>query len=153
MNREDFIFYYERDLSRLESEILAYKYEKDLWAVLPGTINSGGNLCQHLIGNLRTYIGLTLGGFAYVRDRDAEFSKRLFSKENLLSEVQMVRKMVGDSIGALSDQALEEQYPREVFDMAEKQNVGFVLMHLLAHLSYHTGQINYHRRWINSEAV
>ena len=84
MKLSEFAFLYQRDLNRLKKEISDYLTEEAMWVKLPGTINSGGNICQHLIGNLRTYIGLEIGGFPYVRDRESEFNLRLFTKSELL---------------------------------------------------------------------
>ena len=65
---------YERDLNKLKDEIAAYRGDADLWVAAQGTANSAGNLCQHLTGNLKHFIGAILGESDYVRDRDAEFS-------------------------------------------------------------------------------
>ncbi|NIJ54006.1 DUF1572 family protein [Dyadobacter arcticus] len=149
MNKELLIILYTRDLKKLRVEIEAYPSEESLWVQLPGTINPGGNLGQHLVGNLRTYIGLTLGSIAYVRNRDAEFAERVFSKSQLLEEIDLLLKIIPETLGDLTDQDLGQEYPREVLDMFTEQRTDLILPHLLAHLSYHTGQINYHRRWIS----
>ena len=44
---------YERDLLKLKEEINLYKNETDLWLVKNEISNSAGNLCLHLIGNLK----------------------------------------------------------------------------------------------------
>lgn len=148
MNKKTFITLYSRDLKKLRAEMAQYPAEDALWVQLPGTINPGGNLCQHLIGNLRTYVGLTLGGVAYIRDRDAEFNRRVFTKEQMLTELDSLYEVVIGTLEALDEAKLEEGYPRVVLDMFPEQSVQLVLTHLLAHLSWHLGHINYHRRWI-----
>lgn len=147
MSNDTFITLYSRDLKKLRQEIAAYTSEKALWIKLPGTINPGGNLCQHLIGNLRTYVCLTLGGHTYTRDRDAEFNRKVFVQKQLLSELDVLHDMVIDTLERLSEHQMRSEYPREVLDMFPEQRVDLVLSHLLAHLSWHLGQINYHRRW------
>jgi hypothetical protein len=149
MNKEDYIFLYQRDLKKLKDEIVAYEDEDLLWKKIPGTINSGGNLCQHLIGNLKTYIGLQLGNFPYVRNREAEFSARLFSKAQLLNELDLLLEIIPESIRKLSGDQLDAEYPHAVLTIHETQSTGLVLTHLAMHLAYHTGQINYHRRKLN----
>jgi uncharacterized damage-inducible protein DinB len=144
---------FDRDIRKLRSEIEKYESEAALWPVVPGTINSGGHLCQHLIGNLRTYVGLALGGVPYQRDREAEFTQRVFDKTQLLGELDRLADIVEASIENLTDQDLQAEFPRDILDMLPEQNVELVLLHLLAHLSYHTGQVNYHRRWISSQGV
>lgn len=145
-----FDFLYRRDLKKLKNEIAAYTSEDSLWVQIPGTINSGGNICQHLIGNLRTYIGLPIGGYAYVRDRDAEFSSRLFSKEELLNELDVLLEIIPGSITKLSDEALSHEYPHDILTISAEQSYNLVLTHLAMHLAWHTGQINYHRRIVNA---
>lgn len=150
MNSNEFVRLYLRELTKLSNEISAYNSEDEMWTVLPGTINSGGNLAQHLIGNLRTYIGLALGNVAYLRDRDAEFEKRLFTKNDLIVEINLLQEIVSKSVSVLSDVELQSEYPHDVLTIFPEQSVDTVLTHLLMHLSYHTGQINYHRRNITS---
>jgi hypothetical protein len=151
MKKEEFITLYGRDLKRLYSEIEKYASDDMLWLVLPGTINSGGNICQHLIGNLRTYVGLTLGNFPYIRDRQAEFGKRLFTKSELLEEVSFLSKVITDTLEKLTIEELETDYPRAVLDLFPVQTTRLILVHLSAHLGYHTGQLNYHRRYFTEK--
>ncbi|MCF0063491.1 DUF1572 domain-containing protein [Dyadobacter chenwenxiniae] len=150
MEKEIITLLFERDLKKLREEIEKYPTEDSLWVQLPGTINTGGNLCQHLIGNLSTYVGLTLGNVPYVRNRDAEFARRLFTKTELIGELDKLLPVVVKSVSDLSDTQLASGYPRNVLDMFENQTTALVLIHLLTHLSYHLGQINYHRRWITA---
>jgi hypothetical protein len=149
MSKDVFITLYARDLKKLRAEIQQYPSEESMWVQLPGTVNTGGNLGQHLIGNLRTYVGLTLGGFTYVRNRDAEFNDRIFTQNQLLDELDILAQIVSDTLGNLTSEQLHSEFPRDVLDMFPEQNVSLILTHLLAHLSYHTGQINYHRRWVS----
>ncbi|MEO6283442.1 MAG: DUF1572 family protein [Dyadobacter sp.] len=150
MNKEAFLTLYIRDLKKLRVEIEKYPSEESLWVPLPGTINTGGNLCQHLIGNLRTYVGLTLGGVAYVRNRDAEFADRVFSKDQLLEQIEQLLEIIPGILEKLNEAEMHSDYPREVLDMFPEQHVSLILQHLLAHLSYHMGQINYHSRWVST---
>lgn len=151
MNKTDYIFLYQRDLKKLKAEISAYKEEDQLWVKIPGTINSGGNLAQHLIGNLRTYIGLELGHIPYVRDRGAEFSARLFTKSELLEEIDFLIEIIPESLANLTTDQILEVYSQDVLSIHESQSVGLVLTHLAMHLAYHTGQINYHKRITNEQ--
>jgi hypothetical protein len=50
----------------------------------------------------------------------------------------------------LKPSILETEYPEKVYDYP--MTTGYFLIHLTAHLSYHLGQINYHRR-MQSERV
>jgi len=150
MNTEFYTQLYNRDIIRVTEELKKYPDDQSLWEVLPGTTNSGGNLLQHLIGNLKTFVGNPFGQLNYERNRDAEFNSRLFTKEELIIEFNQLSAVIGDAISTLTDQALNESYPAEIKVVNDVQTVEYVLIHLLAHLSYHTGQINYHRRYFTT---
>ena len=65
-----------RDLDKLKTEITSFKDEKKIWEISGDIKNSAGNLCLHLCGNLQHFIGAVLGNSGYVRNRDAEFSRK-----------------------------------------------------------------------------
>ena len=134
----------DRDLTVLEKEISSYPSDAELWKVAGDIKNPAGNLCLHLCGNLQYYIGAVLGNSGYVRNRDAEFSTKGLSKEELLNEIAKTRKAVSKALENLNPNVLETIYPVEVFK--DPMTTGYFLIHLCAHLGYHLGQINYHRR-------
>lgn len=136
-----------RDLGKLKKEISQYSNEANLWVVDREIKNSGGNLCYHLIGNLNHFIGAQLGGTGFVRQRDLEFSSNNIPKEQLLSEIDATIGIVENALSNLSDIDLDKDYPLIVFK--EKMSIGFFLIHLNTHLTYHLGQINYHRRLLD----
>jgi hypothetical protein len=78
---------FNRDLTKLRTEIASYKQEANLWRVEKDIANPAGNLCLHLVGNLNTYIGAVLGNSGYIRNRDLEFSARDIPKEELLRKI------------------------------------------------------------------
>ncbi len=135
---------FERDLNRLINEIGLYKEESNIWKIDKGISNSAGNLTLHLIGNLNTYIGKELGKTDYVRNRDLEFSTKFVKREALLNELIQTLKLVKQSLSKLTDEDLSKEYPIIVF--SEKTTTEYLLVHLTTHLTYHLGQINYHRR-------
>ena len=149
MNIEHYKFIFDRDLGKLSEELRQYQQEESIWQVLPGTINSGGHLIQHLIVNLNTYIGNPFGNIQYVRDREADFNARRFSREELLEELQRLRETISFSLSRIRKEALDAPYPREILSIHANQTIELVIVHLLAHLSYHLGQINYHRRYFS----
>ncbi len=111
-----------------------------------GISNSGGNLCLHLTGNLQHFIGATLGETGFIRNREAEFKLKNIPRQKLLEEVDITRQAVTDTLEQLSKKELESEYPLQVF--GEPLTTQFFLIYLLKHLSYHIGQINYHRRLV-----
>lgn len=135
---------FERDLLRLRQEIEAFSDENDLWRTTGKVPNPAGNLCLHLVGNLKTYIGKNLGHFPFVRDREAEFKRRGVARQELLHQIEETRLVVRETLRNLDPNRLSESYPEPVFDYP--MTTGYFLLHLTAHLSYHLGQINYLRR-------
>jgi uncharacterized damage-inducible protein DinB len=140
---------FNRDLTKLRSEIAAYKQEANVWKVEKDIANSAGNLCLHLVGNLNTYIGAILGNSGYVRNRDLEFSAKDIPKEELLRKIDETIIVIERVLNTLTQEQLKEEYPQLV--LAEKTTTEFFLVHLATHLTYHLGQVNYHRRLIDSE--
>jgi uncharacterized damage-inducible protein DinB len=135
---------YERDLDKLRAEIEQFTNEADLWKVDGGVTNSAGNLCQHLTGNLKHFVGAVLGGSGYVRDRDAEFANRQATKTELLSDIDATKGVVLKTLAGLAAQDIERDYPLDVF--GHKMTTGYFIAHLATHFNYHLGQINYLRR-------
>lgn len=135
---------YNRDLNKLRVEIESYQNEESLWKIDKNISNSGGNLCLHLLGNLNTYIGAELGKTGYVRQRDSEFSLKNIPKTELLEKLETLIEIVDSALGKLSDEDLKKDYPTEA--LGYKMTTEYFLIHLLSHLNYHLGQINYHRR-------
>jgi uncharacterized damage-inducible protein DinB len=137
---------YEKELEKLKEELAAYEKDELLWKVSEGISNSGGNLCLHLTGNLQHFIGATLGETGFIRNREAEFKLKNIPRQKLLEEVDITRQAVTDTLEQLSKKELESEYPLQVF--GEPLTTQFFLIYLLKHLSYHIGQINYHRRLV-----
>ena len=138
---------FKRDLNKLKVEIESYKDEKKIWCVDKQIKNSAGNLCLHLVGNLNTYIGATLGNINYSRNRELEFSLKDISAAELINKIEVTIEIVNTVLNNLTDKQMEDEYPLLVFD--NKTSSGYFLVHLTAHLAYHLGQINYHRRLLD----
>jgi len=137
----------QRDLQKLKSEIESYKVESNLWRIEKTISNSAGNLCLHLVGNLNTYIGATLGQTGYVRDRDAEFSLKNIPRKELIQKIEDTISVVSKVLPTLDDDTIQKEYPLLV--LKEKTSTEYFLIHLTAHLGYHLGQVNYHRRLLD----
>jgi uncharacterized damage-inducible protein DinB len=135
---------YDRDLNKLKEEISAYADEADLWKKPGDAPNSAGNLCLHLSGNLQHFFGAILGGTDYVRDRDGEFSMTGVPRETMLADIETTRQIVKETLAQLTEADLAANFPIEVF--GHPMTTGWFLTHLCTHLTWHLGQINYHRR-------
>ncbi|MFN1218266.1 DinB family protein [Chryseobacterium kwangjuense] len=139
---------YSRDLNKLKEEIEAYQNEENLWKTDKNISNSAGNLCLHLVGNLNHFIGAQLGNTGYVRQRDLEFSLKDVPRAELIEKTESTIVMIDAVLSKLSEDDLKKEYPLVVFET--KMTTDYFLIHLVAHLDYHLGQINYHRRLLDS---
>ncbi|MCD0471724.1 DinB family protein [Flavobacterium sp. JAS] len=139
---------FDRDLNKLKLEIESYQNESQIWAIDKQISNSAGNLCLHLMGNINLYIGNQLGKTDYARDRPLEFSLKNVPQSELIAKIENTILVVDKTLDSLSVKDLEEIYPLIVFE--KEMTTGFFLVHLSTHLAYHLGQINYHRRLLDS---
>jgi uncharacterized damage-inducible protein DinB len=146
--KEILIQLFERDLEKLKTEITSYKDEKKMWEVTGDLSNSAGNLCLHICGNLQHFIGSVLGISGYKRDRDSEFSRKGIPMDEIIRKIDHTIFTVKKTLNELDVNKLEEIYPINVF--GEEMTTGFFLAHLTTHLNYHLGQINYHRRLLDT---
>lgn len=137
-----------RDLGRLQQEIELYENEQLIWQVEKGIANSAGNLCLHLVGNLTTYISAELGGGAYIRNREGEFSQKGIARADLVRHIEKTRAAVDQALSRLPASALPAEYPLLVFET--RTSTEYFLIHLATHLAYHLGQVNYHRRLLDA---
>lgn len=159
-----------RDLDAAAREVEAYASDHALWRVVPGVTNAGGALALHLAGNLRHFVGHVLGGTAYVRDREAEFAVRavpepaiasgpapvrgasdsvpgaypMLSRAVVAAELRAAAAEVDDVLRRLPPERLAEPFPSP--PVGTSPRTAQFLVHLAAHLGYHLGQIDYHRR-------
>src|SRR5688572_10770653 len=135
---------FEADLGKLAAELDSFTDDEKLWGANPSVPNSPGNLMLHLMGNLNHYIGAKLGNTGYVRNRPLEFSSEPVPLSEMKGQLDSTRAVVIDSIARLSDDDLLADYPADEVD--DVRSVGAELVRILSHLTYHLGQINYHRR-------
>jgi uncharacterized damage-inducible protein DinB len=140
-----------RDLASLRDELLAYPHEADMWQVPKGLPNSAGTLALHLVGNLRFYIGAQLGASGYVRDRDAEFSRRGVPRAEIVASIETASDEVTRALATLDPAQLDKPFPVEVG--GNRIQTGLFLQHLAVHLAYHLGQVDYHRRVVTGSSV
>jgi len=134
----------ERDLLKLKDEINFYPDEARLWRTEGQISNSAGNLCLHLIGNLNHFIGATLGQTGYIRD--SEFVLKNVPRTALIERIDQTVQVLKSALAPMDDQELEKDFPLEKHGSTVTNR--YMLLHLLTHLNYHLGQVNYHRRLI-----
>jgi uncharacterized damage-inducible protein DinB len=148
MNTVTLKMLFQRDLEKLKTEIGLYKDPAQLWATDRQIANSGGNLCLHITGNLNTYIGAGLAGTGYVRQRELEFSQKNVPAETLMGMIEETKINVEQGLSRLLPEDGEKEFPILIWN--EPTTVEHTLVQLLTHLNYHLGQINYHRRLLDT---
>ena len=138
-----------RDLRGARRELEAYPDDASVWRAVPGIPNTGGTLALHLAGNVQHFFGAILGCDGYVRNRDAEFARRDVPRAELIAGIDQAIASVERTFGAIDDSAFEGTYPEPV---AQRRipSAAF-LLHLATHLTYHLGQLDYHRRMVTGD--
>jgi hypothetical protein len=142
---------FRRDLTRVIQQLQTFPDGPALWQLAPGVTNSAGNLALHLEGNLREFIGRQLGDVAYQRRREQEFAMKGVAAAELIARLEGVAELILRVVGSLSDEVLAAPYPTQaILGCASTQQF---LLHLLGHLNYHLGQIDYLRRFLTHGGV
>ena len=141
---ETIIALFERDLEKLAEEIRKFKKQDNLWITEGEINNSAGNLCLHLVGNLNHFVGSVIGKTGYQRDREAEFVTKNIEADQLVLMVNETKETVTASLRSFDSVNFTHSYPINVF--GKEMTYEFFLIHLISHLNYHLGQINYLRR-------
>jgi uncharacterized damage-inducible protein DinB len=77
-----------------------------------------------------------------------EFSLKDIPKAELLKKIDETEQMVITTINNLTDEQLHQNHPVKVYDF--ELTSAALLFYLTTHLSYHLGQINYHRRLLDN---
>lgn len=149
MKMSDFVWQFNNGLDKLKEELLAYDDENTMWVIEKGIKNSAGHLAQHLVGNLKNFVGKYMGRIPYLRERDREFNERQFDRATLLQFIDETKEVISRSLADKDAPFLALPFPEEAVVIKEDQTNGFMLTYLYAHLNYHLGQINYHRRLLN----
>jgi len=139
-----------RELRALAREVQAYPDDASVWRTFPGIANSAGTLVLHLAGNIQYYLGTRLGGDRYVRDRQAEFARRDVPRRELLAEIDRAIAALERALPRVTDDVMAADYPEPVG--GKTLRTGEFLLHLATHLSWHLGQLDYHRRMVTGDA-
>ncbi|MCH6235172.1 DinB family protein [Cognataquiflexum rubidum] len=142
------IHLFDRDLRNLKKELNAYSFEENIWKVSGNISNSTGTLVLHLVGNLNHFIGTVMGNSGYVRDREAEFERRNVPKQEMLDQIDSTIEVVMKAILEFPEDRFSNTYPHLVFN--EPMTYEYFMFHLVSHLNYHLGQVNYHRRLLDN---
>ncbi|MCH2230207.1 MAG: DUF1572 domain-containing protein [Crocinitomicaceae bacterium] len=126
-----------------ESYVRIYKCltlldEKQLWDSPSGNVPAIGCLILHLSGNARQWILSGLGGEKDNRVRDDEFLiHRNIRKSELVFLLENLKVQLRNCLNNLDASLLDKELVIQGFKVT-----GFaIIIHVLEHFSYHTGQI------------
>jgi len=106
--------------------------------------NAIGNLVLHLCGNVRQYLISSIGGKKDTRERQKEFDSRDVPKESLHEMLDTLAKEIDQAILKVSSQELERTRSVQGFQMTGLS----IVVHVIEHFSYHTGQIAYFTKMV-----
>ena len=122
--------------------------ERDLWRTPVKTIPPIGNLILHISGNARQWILSGLGDKLDNRDRDQEFVIQTnIKKSELIFLLQNLRVNLRQTILDIDVKVIEKKHFIQGFEVS-----GFsILIHVIEHFSYHTGQITTLTKWLTNK--
>ncbi len=114
--------------------------EAEVWYRPNENIVSIGNLILHLCGNARQWILSGVGGQPDHRERDAEFEETgPIAKAQLMLQMDQVAEEIREVLHKLEPTDLLDKRPVQVYE----ETVLSMLIHVIEHFSYHTGQITW----------
>jgi uncharacterized damage-inducible protein DinB len=122
--------------------------EKDLWRSPGENIPPIGNMILHLCGNARQWILSGLGDKPDNRDRDQEFVRQQnIKKAELVFLLENMRVNLKQTL-----KEMEHDRIHRIHDVQGFKVTGFsVIVHVIEHFSYHTGQITTLTKWLTSK--
>ena len=124
--------------------------EKEVWYRFKDGTNSIGNLCLHLAGSEYAYIVSIVGENPVIRQRSKEFTDdKVADSQQLLQRLKEVRVQSKEIMNKMdySDLMKEIQMPASKSTVppeeGKTQSILSVMMYVVEHYAYHTGQIVY----------
>jgi hypothetical protein len=110
--------------------------------------NSIGNLVLHLCGNVRQWIGSSIGGQADIRERDLEFAPS--SRTDTAELLSRLNATVGDALAIL-----ENFPPARLTERVQTQDgerfALEVIYQVVGHFQQHAGQIMFATKLLTGE--
>lgn len=103
--------------------------------------NSLTALAVHTAGSERYWMKTVIGNDPEPRDRDAEFSARNQSAETLIQGLEQAEAVSARILAGLTPDSLGETREIKRPKKTHTFTVGWILLHVLEHVAYHTGQM------------
>ncbi len=136
----------QESLGRIET-CLNVLSDNEIWYRHNENTNSLGNLVLHLDGNIRQYIISGVGGAPDDRNRAQEFSwEKPLERQELLHKIAQTIDEAITVVESLESERLSEQIRVQGFD----ESILSVLIHVIEHTSYHTGQITFYTKFVKN---
>ena len=135
----EFAGYFEHLAHRVEEAVRSVP-EESLWIKPFPFGNSIGHLVLHLTGNLNHYIGATIAGSGYVRDRAREFTEPVHPPvADLLKAFHDAVALVVSTLHAQDEHSFQAEVEN---NLPIHSRLGLFLV-CAAHLNNHIGQMSY----------
>ena len=113
--------------------------DEQLWFSPNLNVPPIGNQILHLAGNARQWVVSGLGGREDVRQRDSEFENQAgIRKSELVFVLENLKQNINETF---EDLQTEDFYRKHSIQGFDNSTTG-VLIHVIEHFSYHTGQIS-----------
>lgn len=120
---------------------------ENIWHKPNTNTNAVGNLVVHLEGNIRQYIISGVGGNLDTRKRDDEFNiSHGYTAEKLIDLLSKTLIESNNIVQNLSEDQLIEEVSIQGFNHTRLS----AIIHVIEHLSYHTGQITYYTKFLKN---
>jgi len=121
--------------------------DDQIWKRHSDNENSIGNLVLHLSGNVRQWIGHSVGGAPDLRDRDSEFAARGdVDRTALLAKLDEVVDSAVATIAAVPHARLSEQITVQKYNVTVME----AIYHVVEHFAQHTAQIIFATKLLTS---
>lgn len=133
----------EESIPRIK-KCLAELNTEEVWYRPNDNSNSVGNLVLHLCGNVRQWLLSGLGGYPDHRNRQQEFDERgPFPTSILIRHLDELMEEAEKVLNKLTAEQLLQTFEIQGF----RETGVSILVHVVEHFSYHTGQITYYVKW------
>ncbi len=130
---------FEENIPRIK-KCLNLLSEEEVWYKPNANTPSVGNYILHLCGNARQWIIATLGRQKDIRNRSEEFSPSAFpTKDELIGHLDELEKEMILVLNQITPEHLNTIQSVQCF----RESGLSILIHVVEHFSYHTGQITY----------
>jgi len=141
------IQYFNEYLGKIEAAFETLS-EEQVWQRPNEASNSMGNQVLHLCGNINQYAISSLGQRSDHRDRDSEFAaKGGLAKDELLESLRDTVNEANSIFAQLSETELLRKRHVQAYHYTGLE----VLVHVVEHFSYHTGQIVFWAKALNNQ--